>query len=250
MIHLGDIKLMDGSKIPAVDVITGGSPCQDFSIAHAGEREGLNGERSGLFYEMIRVIKEMRANDKANGRADDDLRPRWVIFENVPGILSAGTPKGEDFRIVLEEFVRIVFPEAVIPRPKKWSNAGCIMGPGFSLAWRVTDNQYWGTPQRRRRIGVVLDLNGNSASEVLFEQQGLCRDPQKSGKEEEATARRTAESLGDTSKNITEGGRRQTDILIEMTSTKNTIVKDGISPTLTQRMGTGGNQVNAVLQHL
>ena len=164
MIHLGDITKIDGSKILPVDVIIGGSPCQDLSIA--GKREGLSGERSGLFMEQIRIIKEMH---KEYGT----VYPRFMVWENVPGALSSN--KGEDFRIVLEETARIAEADAVIPRPPKgkWKNSGCIMGDGWSIAWRILDAQFWGVPQRRRRIVLVADFGGESAPEILFERKGV-----------------------------------------------------------------------------
>ena len=164
MIHLGDITKIDGSKILPVDVIIGGSPCQDLSIA--GKREGLSGERSGLFMEQIRIIKEMH---KEYGT----VYPRFMVWENVPGALSSN--KGEDFRIVLEETAKISEPDAVIPRPPKgkWKNSGCIMGDGWSIAWRILDAQFWGVPQRRRRIALVADFAGGSAGKILFESKGV-----------------------------------------------------------------------------
>ena len=164
MIHLGDITKIDGSKILPVDVIIGGSPCQDLSIA--GKREGLSGERSGLFMEQIRIIKEMH---KEYGT----VYPRFMVWENVPGALSSN--KGEDFRIVLEETARIAEADAVIPRPPKgkWKNSGCIMGDGWSIAWRILNAQFWGVPQRRRRITLVADFGGESAPEILFEREGV-----------------------------------------------------------------------------
>ena len=164
MIHLGDITKIDGSKILPVDVIIGGSPCQDLSIA--GKREGLSGERSGLFMEQIRIIKE---NHKEYGTD----YPRFMVWENVPGALSSN--KGEDFRIVLEETAKIAEADAVIPRPPqgKWKNSGCIMGDGWSIAWRILDAQFWGVPQRRRRIALVADFGGESAPEILFEREGV-----------------------------------------------------------------------------
>lgn len=172
MKHYGDITKINGSEVPLVDIVTGGSPCQDLSIAK-GNREGLSGERSGLFMEQIRVIKEMRNECARQLRvrgANDDIRllkPRYMVFENVPGAFSSN--KGEDFRCVLEETARIVEKDAIIPRPKKWENAGCIVGNGWSIAYRVHDAQYWGVPQRRRRLCLVADFNGESAGNILFE---------------------------------------------------------------------------------
>lgn len=166
MKHLGDITKISGHTAPIVDCIIGGSPCQDLSVA--GKRAGLDGERSGLFMEQIRIIKEMRDNDRRNGRSDVDVRPRYMVWENVPGALSSN--KGEDFRVVLEEVARISEEGVTIPRPEKgkWSTTGVIIGDGYSIAWRVFDAQYWGVPQRRRRICLVADFNGYSAAEVLF----------------------------------------------------------------------------------
>ena len=174
MIHLGDITKIDGSKILPVDVIIGGSPCQDLSIA--GKREGLSGERSGLFMGQIRIIKETR---KKYGT----VYPRFMVWENVPGALSSN--KGEDFRTVLEETARIAEADAVIPRPPKgkWKNSGCIMGDGWSIAWRILAAQFWGVPQRRRRIALVADFGGESAPEILFERKGVPGDFEKSRKE-------------------------------------------------------------------
>lgn len=170
MIHLGDITKINGAEIEPVDCITAGSPCQDLSVA--GKREGLAGERSGLFMEQIRIIKEMRAADEKRGRAANTIRPRYMVWENVPGALSSNG--GEDFRAVLEETARIVQDDAVIPRPSdKWHNAGAILGDGWSIAWRIHDAQFWGVPQRRKRIALVADFGGGSAPEILFERQGM-----------------------------------------------------------------------------
>ena len=141
---------------------------QDLSVA--GKRAGLAGERSGLFMEMIRIIKEMRQRDEVDGRAVEFIRPRWVVFENVPGLLSSNA--GEDFRCVIEEFCRVKDETVTIPRPPKgkWPSAGHILGDGWSLAWRIRDAQYWGVPQRRRRIALVVDYSGLDADKVLFEQ--------------------------------------------------------------------------------
>lgn len=181
MKHLGNITEISGYTAPAVDCIVGGSPCQDLSIA--GKRAGLDGERSGLFMEQIRIVKEMRDRDvRDNGRSGVDVRPRHLVWENVPGALSSGKPKREDFRIVLEEIARIKDKDAVIPRPKKgkWSKSGCILGDGWSIAWRVHDAQFWGVPQRRRRIALVADFGGESAPEILFVRKSLSGNTQSS----------------------------------------------------------------------
>ena len=179
MIHVGDITRLHGAELPPVDIIAGGSPCQDLSVAST-KRLGLAGERSGLFMEQIRVIKEMRQADIQRGRSVNDIRPRFGIWENVPGALSSGTPKTEDFRIVLEEFLRIGCDSVLVPGPYtgSWEPAGRILlGDSLSLAWRILDTQYWpGTPQRRRRIYLVVDFGGQSASKILFDQESLCRD--------------------------------------------------------------------------
>lgn len=171
MKHLGDITKIDGSKIEPVDIITFGSPCQDLSVA--GKREGLSGERSGLFMEAIRVIKEMRnvtAELSMRGTNDDiRLSPSTAIWENVPGAFSSGSPKGADFRCVLEELARVKDPQVSIPMPKKWMPAGCIEGDNWSLAWRTHDAQYWGVPQRRRRISVVARFDDTDAANILFQ---------------------------------------------------------------------------------
>lgn len=190
MIHLGDITKLNGKEIPIVDVICGGSPCQDLSVA--GTRSGLDGERSGLFMEQIRIIKEMRSKDAEDGRAAELIRPRWMVWENVCGALSSGKPKGGDFQRVLTEIVRVVEPDAPdVPMPVKgWPKAGCLyddMGR-WSISWRVTDAQFFGLAQRRRRIALVADFAGLQAPEVIF-------DPQYRRKTE---AQESAETVGDT----------------------------------------------------
>lgn len=165
MIHLGDITKIHGDQIEPVDCITFGSPCQDLSIA--GRRAGLAGERSGLFVEAVRIIKEMR-------KATNGMHPTFAIWENVPGAFSSNS--GEDFRAVLEELARVEQPDTVIPRPPRggrWSKAGAIAGAGWSLAWRLLDAQHWGVPQRRKRIALVADFGGQRASEILFERTGV-----------------------------------------------------------------------------
>lgn len=186
MIHLGDITKIHGYDAPTVDCIIGGSPCQDLSIA--GKRAGLQGERSGLFMEQIRIVKEMRERDKSTGRTGQYVRPRYMVWENVPGAFSSH--KGNDFAAVLEETIHIIEPEAPpIPVPKKgWPTSGCLMGAEWSLAWRVFDAQFWGVPQRRKRIALVADFGGESAPEILFERKSLSWNPNKSRPEGKAIA--------------------------------------------------------------
>ena len=172
MKHLGNISKINVAEAETVDVVIGGSPCQDLSIA--GKRAGLDGARSGLFMEQIRICREMRERDRAAGRAGIDVRPRFCVWENVPGALSSND--GEDFRIVLEEFCKVADPSAVVPRPPKgkWKSAGCIVGDGYSVAWRIMDARYYGVPQRRRRISLVADFAGGCAPQILFDEQGMC----------------------------------------------------------------------------
>ena len=162
MKHYGDITKMNGAEIEPVDIITFGSPCQNLSTA--GKRAGLEGEQSTLFYEAIRIIKEMRG--KTNGQY-----PRYAVWENVPGAFSSN--KGEDFRAVLEAFCRVKDGNAIIPRPEKWADAGLIMADEYSVAWRCLDAQFWGVPQRRKRIFLVADFAGGGAREILFKSEGL-----------------------------------------------------------------------------
>ena len=162
MKHYGDISAMDGGKIEPVDIITFGSPCQDMSVA--GKRAGLDGSRSNLFYEAVRIIKEMRC--ATNGKY-----PRYIVWENVPGAFSSN--KGADFGCVLESLCEIKSKDLCVPRCEKWPTAGHILGDDFSLAWRVLDAQFWGVPQRRKRIFLVADFAGGSAGQILFESEGL-----------------------------------------------------------------------------
>ena len=162
--HLGDISTVDGSKIEPVDIITFGSPCTDMSVA--GKRAGLDGRQSCLFYQAIRIVKEMRC-------ATDGKYPRFIVWENVPGAFSSN--KGEDFKAVLEAVCSVKGEGVSVPEPPKgkWANAGNIVGDGFSLAWRVLDAQFWGIPQRRKRIYLVADFAGGSAGKILFESEGV-----------------------------------------------------------------------------
>lgn len=176
MVHLGDITKIDGSTIEPVDIITFGSPCQDLSVA--GKRAGLQhtdkGDetttRSGLFMEAVRIIKQMR---EATRDGMGTAKPRWAVWENVPGAYSSN--QGEDFRVVIEELCRVADGSVTIPLPPKgkWSGNGTVMGDGWSLAWRTLDAQHWGVPQRRRRIYLVADFAGGRAPQVLFE-RGCC----------------------------------------------------------------------------
>ena len=162
MKHYGDVSALSGADLEPVDIITFGSPCQDMSVA--GRRAGLDGSRSNLFYEAVRIAKEMR--EATNGRY-----PTWLCWENVPGAFSSNS--GSDFKAVLDEIRKIKDPEADTPRPARWPNAGCILADDHSIAWRVFDAQYWGVPQRRKRIYLVADLAGQRAGKVLFESEGV-----------------------------------------------------------------------------
>ena len=232
MIHLGDITKINGAAIPPVDVITGGSPCQGLSMA--GKREGLADERSGLYMEQIRIIREMREQDAANGRTGKSIRPRYMVWENVPGAFSAN--KGEDFRAVLEEAARIVQPDAAIPRPPggKWPTVGAIVGDGWSLAWRVFDAQFWGVPQRRRRIALVVDFGGESAPEILFERESLPWSSEPGTEPEHKTARNIAKSAGVSSGDCKAAGLCAPFDRVQITSPTNrsTITYGSPSPTL------------------
>lgn len=187
MKQYGDITKLHGYELEPVDLIVGGSPCQDLSVA--GKRAGLEGERSGLFMEMIRLIKEMR--EKTNGE-----KPRFGLWENVPGAFSSNA--GRDFGAVLGEFARIIEPKAPdVPVPEDgWPNAGILLVTGGgSIAWRTHDAQYWGVPQRRKRISLVADFRGQSAPEILFEPKGLSGNTEPSEAQREDPAESTGESF-------------------------------------------------------
>lgn len=172
MKHLGNLCNLCGWTVPLVDVLTGGSPCQNLSVA--GNRKGLAGNESGLFLEQIRLFKEMRDASAASGSL---RRPRFFVWENVKGAFSCNG--GEDFRRVLEEVVRIAEPDASVPRPPSeegWTPSGAILGDGWSVAWRLHDAQFWGVPQRRARIALVGDFGGHAAPEILFERKGVPGD--------------------------------------------------------------------------
>lgn len=249
MKHLGDITKIHGDKIEPVDCITFGSPCQDLSIA--GRRAGLAGERSGLFREAVRVIKEMRSS--TNG-----LYPTFAVWENVPGAFSSNG--GEDFRAVLEELARVEQPNAVIPGPPRggrWSKAGAIAGNGWSLAWRQLDAQYWGktiydgrtgsvlrmgTPQRRKRIALFADFRGQRAAEILFERTSVSRNPDPCVKAwKEASGLATNCPAGN-------GRNPAQPVVLESNQIHATITQTGICSTLPASMGMGGGYVPMVTE--
>lgn len=186
MKHYGDITKISGSLVEPVNVVIGGSPCQDLSVA--GKQAGLAGERSGLFMEQLRIIKEMRRADLERGRTGKDTRPRYMVWENVPGAFSSN--KGADFSIVLQETAKVACEQApAVPIPKNgWPPAGCLtdVGSQWSIAWRVFDAQFWGVPQRRKRIALVADFGGLTAPEILFERQGVPGYIKPCGKEGQA----------------------------------------------------------------
>ncbi len=236
MKHMGDISKVNGAEIEPVDIITFGSPCQDLSVA--GKRAGLkhteNGDdettRSGLFMEAVRIIKEMR-------EATGGQYPRWALWENVPGAFSSN--KGEDFRVVCEELIKIVEPNAVMPGVPKsgWAYADSYRGDGWSLAYRVLDAQYWGVPQRRRRIYLVADFGGECAREVLFEREGLRGYFAESRTPWQRTASHAENGVG-------ADDRERNCVGVLASSCKNAEITDGgICPCLMARAGTGGNQL-------
>ena len=230
MTHLGNISEVRGAEIEPVDIITFGSPCQDMSVA--GKREGLGGNRSSLFYEAIRIIKEMR--EATNGKY-----PRYIVWENVPGAFSSN--KGEDFKAVLTEICKVKEECVSVPKPSKWENAGRIMGEGFSIAWRLLDAQYWGVPQRRQRIYLVADFDGGSAGKILFESEGVS-----------GYSAQGFKSWQDTANGITEGSHETggTDSLMFENHSQDTRYRGPLSvaQTVSSTYGTGGNNQPFVLQ--
>lgn len=196
MKHYGDVSRMNGADLPPVDIITFGSPCQDMSIA--GRRDGLDGSRSSLFYEAIRIVKEMR--EKTNGE-----KPRFIVWENVPGAFSSN--KGQDFKAVLEAVIGVKEPAAQVPPPEKrgWPNADYYVGDGWSVAYRVLDAQWWGVPQRRARIFLVADFAGQSAPEILFESEGLSGYTPQGFRSWQGAAGDSSESPGETGSGGSDG---------------------------------------------
>lgn len=256
MKHYGDVSCLDGGKIEPVDIITFGSPCQDMSVA--GKRDGLDGERSSLFYDAIRIVKEMRC-------ATDGKYPRYIVWENVPGAFSSN--KGEDFRCVLESICHIKDETLSVPKADKWRQAGNVMGDNFSIAWRVLDAQYWGVPQRRKRIFLVADFAGRSAGEILFKSEGLSGDSKESFRSWQGTAdcfENGIRETGTSSLILNDQGGNRMDITEDVTCTlraeahhppcvMDTAVFDNhgrdtrftgpidVAPTISATYGTGGN---------
>lgn len=265
MKHYGDISQMDGGKIEPVDIITFGSPCTDMSIA--GRRAGLDGRQSSLFYEAIRIIKEMRC-------ATDGKYPRWICWENVPGSYSSN--KGKDFQSVLEAVIGIVQPDAQVPMPEKarWPYADLYMGDGWSVAYRTLDAQYWGVPQRRRRIYLVADLAGRSAGKILFESESLSGYSAAGFRSWQRTARRLESGAGAAGICLNDQGGDRMEVSEDVAATlraethghlpcivdeaiplehhpidsRITMTDNGKVQTLTSRMGTGGNNVPLVMK--
>lgn len=258
-VQLGDITKLDGAKLWPVDIVCAGSPCQDLSVA--GKQEGLKGARSGLFRNAVKLVRDMR-------RASGGRYPRFFVFENVPGLFSSN--RGEDFRAVLQEIGEAEIP---LPADGRWAPAGMVELPRGQIAWRTLDAQYWGVPQRRKRIFLVADFTGRSAGKILFEQQSLYGYFTQSRKERERTADRITGSPDGaddvlTFQNTGQGWWNKSPIaqtlrtpcggdstkanlvsMYDMTHADEVIrrVPDGRAPTLNARMGTGGNQVPVVI---
>lgn len=230
MKHYGDISTIDGSELEPVDIISFGSPCQNLSVA--GKREGLDGDRSSLFYEAIRIVKEMR--EATNGKY-----PRYIVWENVPGAFSSN--KGEDFKAVLNEICKVKDEQVSISKPAKWENAGRIMGDGFSIAWRLLDAQYWGVPQRRQRIYLVADFDGGSAGKILFESEGLSGYSAQGFKSWQNAANGITEGIGETG---------ETDSLMFENHSQDTRYRGPleVAQTVSSTYGMGGNNQPFVVQ--
>ena len=230
MKHYGDISTLKGSELEPVDIITFGSPCQDMSVA--GKREGLDGNRSSLFYEAIRIVNEMR--EATNGKY-----PRYIVWENVPGAFSSN--KGEDFKAVLEEICKVKDEQVSVSKPSKWENAGRIMGDGYSIAWRLFDAQFWGVPQRRQRIYLVADFDGGSAGKILFESEGLSGYSAQGFQSWQNAANGITEGIGETGSQ---------DSLMFENHSQDTRYRGplAVAQTVSSTYGTGGNNQPFVVQ--
>ena len=232
MKHYGDVSKISGADLEPVDIITFGSPCQDMSVA--GKRAGLDGARSGLFFQAVRIIKEMRAKYQ---------KPRFIVWENVRGALSSAG--GDDFRRVLEEICNVKKSDVSVPKPEKWNNSGLIVGDDFSVAWRVLDAQYWGVPQRRKRIYLVADFDGDSAGKILFESEGVSGHSAKMRAARKDFARCAQGSAGETVVVPNDQGGML--VLFDnhsQDSRYNGPLK--LSPSLNTQLGTGGNNAPLV----
>lgn len=242
MVHLGDVKNIHACDLELpLQVVTFGSPCQDLSVANV-KRDGLAGERSGLFMEAVRIIKEI--NEEAGLRSVEPVR--FAIWENVPGAYSSN--KGEDFRVVLEELAKIKNPDLSVPGPAngKWQNDGVMDLPVGQIAWRSLDAQYWGVPQRRKRIFLVTDFTGRGAAKILFERKGLHGDSEKSEKQGQGSSGNSTENLGKASEVITPGKR--TPLLFDNHPADSRVTGPvKACQTLSERMGTGGGNVPLVI---
>ena len=232
MKHYGDVSKISGADLEPVDIITFGSPCQDMSVA--GRRAGLDGARSGLFFQAVRIIKEMRAKYQ---------KPRFIVWENVRGALSSAG--GDDFRRVLEEICNVKKSDVSIPESEKWNSSGLIMGDDFSVAWRVLDAQYWGVPQRRKRIYLVADFDGDSAGKILFDSEGVSGHSEKMQAARKDFARTAQNGAGETGGVLNDQGGML--VLFDnhsQDSRYNGPLK--LSPSLNTQLGTGGNNAPLV----
>lgn len=242
MKHLGDINRMDGSIVPPADIVTGGFCCQDLSVA--GRRAGLHGERSGLFFQVIRIIREMLA-------VTDNEYPKFAVLENVPGMYSSNG--GLDFQEVLNELIHIKDETLSVPLPEKgrWSTSGEIVGKGFSVGWRTLDAQFWGVAQRRRRCYIVVDFTGKRAGKILFDESGLRGHPTQSGCPWQAAAG-SAETGAGNAVVFEPGacsrlGGRAWAIENHPVDSRVKFCENGIVQTLSERMGTGGGNIPLVM---
>lgn len=239
MEHLGDIHHVNGGEVEPVDIITFSSPCTNLSIS--GNRVGLDGEQSSLFFEAIRVIKEMR--EKTNGEY-----PKYAVFENVPGIFS--TNQRRDFQCALESLCSVGDESATIPQPEKWEKSGCILGDGYSVAWRVLDAEYWGVPQRRKRVFIIADFTGHGAKEIFIEPSGLSGNFKKKRAERWRLSGSAPESTGSASpRTVNDADRKYIVVENHPNDSRVRLIESGIVQTLSSRMGTGGGNVPILLDN-
>ena len=232
MKHYGDVSKIAGADLEPVDIITFGSPCQDMSVA--GKRAGLDGARSGLFFQAVRIIKEMRAKYQ---------KPRFIVWENVRGALSSAG--GDDFRRVLEEICNVKKSDVSVPKPEKWNSSGLIVGDDFSVAWRVLDAQYWGVPQRRKRIYLVADFDGDSAGKILFDSESVSGHSEKMQAARKDFARTAQNGAGETGGVLNDQGGML--VLFDNHAQDSRYTgPHATSPALNTQLGTGGNNAPLV----